>query len=82
VDRNCAANQRGYVICDGVTKQCPTPCPQFCTPGAYRYVPTGQCCDDNTKLKDQQQCVGGTSWQSTGVSVCSGPCLQWQEPIH
>jgi hypothetical protein len=26
VDRNCGANQRGYVTCDGVTTFCPTTC--------------------------------------------------------
>jgi len=46
VDRNCAADQRGYVVCNGVTTYCPVcPLEPECTTGETKTVHTGVCCD-------------------------------------
>jgi hypothetical protein len=66
VDRACP-NERGHVICDGVTTFCPTACP-ICTEGSTRLVPFG-CCSDGTRQRAQQQCINGT-WQTVGF-FCS-----------
>ena len=68
-DRNCAAGERGFVRCDTNYTYCP-PC--GCTEGAYRYVPTGNCCDI-FKEQREQQCVNG-AWVNTGFFDCFGRC--------
>lgn len=73
VDRNCSANQRGYVTCNGVTTYCPTACP-ICTEGNTRIAPWGgACCENGYRLRYQQQCVNG-QWVNTGVTYCIVAC--------
>lgn len=72
VDRNCSIGQRGYVNCNGVTTFCPA-C-DACIEGSLRNVLTGECCDNGSKEKQQQQCING-AWIPTGVYTCGGICV-------
>lgn len=63
-DRNCAVGERGHVVCDGVTTNCPTTCPTSCTTPCCRCEATGSCtaccrCDGGTLLQCSQLCNGG-----------------------
>jgi hypothetical protein len=71
VDRNCPSTQ-GYVTCNGVTTYCPT-CGTTCTQGSFRYIPTGYCCPEGNREKEQQVCNNNV-WYYTGVITCGGPC--------
>ncbi len=56
VDRNCAAGERGHLVCNGALYYCPV-CQ--CTNGDIRYVDTGACCKDFLKQQSFQECVDG-----------------------
>ena len=61
VDRNCSVGQRGYVMCDGVRKDCPCPCGTIQQQTCCMCDQTGdcmQCC----------RCAGGT------ISQCGVTC--------
>jgi hypothetical protein len=66
VERDCAAGQRGYLVCDGVTTYCPT-CP-VCESGEIKKTYTSLCCS-NPRVPE-----GVKVW----VYFCSGG--QWSTP--
>lgn len=72
VDSNCPS-VRGYAQCGTNRIDCPVcPTPQ-CTEGSFRFVFTGECCDEGGRRRLEQQCIGGV-WQYTGNFFCGGPC--------
>lgn len=78
VDRNCPTTP-GYVICDGVTTNCPA-C--ACTNGTKRYTQVSGCCYNEVVRQCRRRlredtCVNG-NWQFSayvcdGIN-CSGSC--------
>jgi hypothetical protein len=69
-DSSCTA-QQGFVRCGSSYTYCPA-CGSGCIEGQTRFVPTGFCCDDDTREKEIQTCSGGV-WFTTDYQC--GPML-------
>jgi hypothetical protein len=77
VDRNCAAGQRGYVVCSGTTIYCPVcPAEPECTTGETKTVHTGICCDfpdmPDGEMVKTYRCING-SWSMPLTGCFASP---------
>ena len=75
-DRDCSTGQRGYVECDGDRNYCTNTCSSSCpcgSCGATRLVDTGQCCSNDLRLQEIQECTT-SGWQDTGETTCIQAC--------
>lgn len=72
-DRNCSVGQQGFVECDGDRTYCPDSCCPCGACGTTRLSDTGQCCSNNLRLQEIQECTT-SGWQDTGDTTCIQEC--------